>query len=502
MHSIQYCLYTLAILAALIPQPSTAQYPLTEADRSTIAFDLQVDRLMEEMKTEGFLATEQLEGLDLGLGWPFRGMQLGDFQSIAGAVRLPKDSIAINGFVRFVFSSADIGRSFEAKITENARILTFADGSTVYLSKHDEYTPSYMSYRKISDTEFEFLTDQFLNNLQQRDFKTEVLAESWNALPEKPLRIALDTTSNPNLIKQVSEMMPEIPPAAQIFKELSSANTNTLSLAIGFKGQHPLELYSSSGSEDQAENFQSVVNGQLLFAKSQLRGMVANLDLNSPMVKAANEALDKLKAEREGSEVSLHAAVPLEFAMAVFEALMKARASEARQLNNLRQVIIGALNYETANQKFPFVNGKRHVGLSWRVSVSPFVEGPLQFDQAKGPDAPENAKFSQQMPECFGENNKSQIRWVKSDVRGFGAIADGSSNTICLIYDPNISSPWLETDDISQKDAVKLIKSLGPGEKINVAFYSGSVHTLDNQIEEETLKNLMNPHDGNAVDFP
>ena len=280
MHTIRYWLYTLAILVLLTPQPSPAQHPLTAADRSVIAFDLQVNRLIQEMKTERILTNERLERLKR-LDWPVRGMQLGDFQSISWAIGLPGDPFEINrlgqkqprpinGFIRLVCSSADAGKKFQLLNPQasSSRVLTPGDGSTVYLSEYEHD----LSFRKISDTEFEFLTDKFLNNPQQRNFKTAVLANSWNALPEKPLRIAIDTTDEAKLTAIMMQVQP-MSPAVDIFKELSNtnklSNTNSLSLAIGFENEHVLELFASSSSESQAENFQGFVNGLLFLARSQ-----------------------------------------------------------------------------------------------------------------------------------------------------------------------------------------------------------------------------------------
>ena len=519
---------SLVLTVVLLQGQVTAQQALTDADRSVVAFEIQVEKLVAEAKSQGLEPDEFLQNAKLGGPLPLKSISWADIVKVDGGFSLPQDIAAMTpeaemkmvegdappklppakpvpfeGVIRIQLATAEAGQRLAKDLETQAKVETAADGSIHYRS-HDEYAPPNILIRKVSDTEFELLTDKFAAS-QQRDFKTAELAERWSAMPDKPLRIAVEMTTNAKLVGQVAEMIKqENPPMSNMVDAV--VKMKSLALAVGLEDEELLDLLAVANTAEDAKEFKSVLNGLLFLARSQGKAMLAGMDQNSPMVKTANEVLSSLKAKQSEENVTLKIAAPAEFAAAVGAAVVKVReaAQRVQRSNNLRQAMLAAYTYESVHNQFPFNLPEEdyHPDLSWRVAISSFAEGPADFDYTKGPKDPANAKFAQQMPEFFGSDNEATMSWVKSDIREIGEIKDGTSNTICFIENPKGKTPWMERNDISQEDAFKLIKALPAGERISVAFYDGSVQTIGSNVDDETLKNLLNPSDSNIVNFP
>ena len=171
----------------------------------------------------------------------------------------------------------------------------------------------------------------------------------------------------------------------------------------------------------------------------------------------------------------------------------------------MRQYALAAMNYHDVYKKFPFnAAANQNEDLSWRVRVLPFVEEMALYDQLdikQGPTAEVNAAFANKMPKIFGEDGKlANVVWVQSKVNRFADVVDGTVNTIMMV-EYKAGTPWMEKDNVTQAEALKLIKNLPDGESLNVVFYDGSVRTMTNSVDEETLRRLLDPRDGQVVNF-
>jgi prepilin-type processing-associated H-X9-DG protein len=81
------------------------------------------------------------------------------------------------------------------------------------------------------------------------------------------------------------------------------------------------------------------------------------------------------------------------------------------------------------------------------------------------------------------------------------AITDGTSNTF-LVAEAAEAVPWTKPEDLVVDDKKPLPKLGGQFANVfNVAFADGSVHFITSGIDEQTLRNLINPADGNVIDF-
>ena len=188
-------------------------------------------------------------------------------------------------------------------------------------------------------------------------------------------------------------------------------------------------------------------------------------------------------------------------------------ARQTESLNNLRQMALASLNYESAHMKFPVDDEK----FSWRVRILPFLEegnlhDQINFDEPW--DSEHNKKILAKTPKLFQapESKVAEGMTVYRSFKGtlggndgkgigFRQITDGSSNTILVAQVPDeMATHWAKPDSLEVNDDVAKKLLAGKGEFLT-AFCDGSVHRLPATLGADDLKNLLNPNDGNLVDI-
>ncbi len=224
------------------------------------------------------------------------------------------------------------------------------------------------------------------------------------------------------------------------------------------------------------------------------------------MAEVASKIITSLKTTRDGSIVRVTILKPPGFEDAVKEAIEKARAAAAETMdaNRVRQTILSVLNYESQNNRLPFDADAK---LSWRVAITPFAEANEiweKVDKASDWNSAANRAFADQMPSFLGKESKtlSDICYVipPKPATKLKEIRDGMSNTIMLVqYSKGVE--WMKPQDLSADQVMELVKQLPENGKLLVGFYDGSVHRLPKSIDPETLRRLLDPDDGEAVDI-
>ncbi len=208
-------------------------------------------------------------------------------------------------------------------------------------------------------------------------------------------------------------------------------------------------------------------------------------------------------------------------------------ARRAQCVNNLRQINLALLNYESANGCFPPAyipdeNGKpKH---SWRVLVLPYLEQQLlydQYDMDEPWDSPNNLALASQMPPVFrcpsdpsaDSSTTSYVMIVGpgcisdgSSVSRVQDIQDGASNTILIVEAAGEGVRWSEPRDL---DATQIsfevndrtgggIRS-GHPRVANAGFVDGSVRGLSSDTDPDVVAALTTIAGGEQVspiDFP
>ena len=196
-------------------------------------------------------------------------------------------------------------------------------------------------------------------------------------------------------------------------------------------------------------------------------------------------------------------------------------ARRAQCVNNIKQIMLAMLNFESANNAFPRditdKNGKPL--LSWRVAILPYLEqGPLfnKFRLAEPWDSPHNKELLKYMPlvyQCPSRGNPQPNTTAYRGFVGRGAmfetgrdvriesITDGTSNTIAVV-EAKEAVAWTKPDDLPFGGQVD--RSLyGAGSShpggFNCGFADGSVHFIKVSINPVTLRNLITRAGGEVV---
>ena len=215
-------------------------------------------------------------------------------------------------------------------------------------------------------------------------------------------------------------------------------------------------------------------------------------------------------------------------------------AQTEMQSNNMRQVGIAMQNYHDVFKSFPYA-GTEAVPMSWRVSILPFVEqGPLyeQFDFSATADSAVNAALTNQMPEVYGTDlfahdpsrsplqipmaagatEQPPVRSSQVSLQSrFGGpnsgpgttrirdILDGTSNTVMAVLasPETLNSSWIKTDSDYLFDPSNPAAGLyvTPSGQYLVLMVDGSINRISQDIDPETLKNLMLRDDGNPINY-
>ena len=205
---------------------------------------------------------------------------------------------------------------------------------------------------------------------------------------------------------------------------------------------------------------------------------------------------------------------------------VRTAARRTQSANNMRQLALASLNYESANLQLPGMSGDaqgRGQGLSWRVHVLPYLEQNELYERFhldEPWDSPHNKTLIASMPDLFvsaqavGKLPPGHSIYLRPTGNGaiatpdgqgikFSSITDGSSNTI-LVLEADVSEavPWTKPADYVF-DPENPMRGLGehyPGNGFGVVVCVGSTLTLNANPEmEETIKAAMTKDGGEIV---
>lgn len=269
-----------------------------------------------------------------------------------------------------------------------------------------------------------------------------------------------------------------------------------------------------------------------------LKALVGGMQL--PPARTLNRLLDSemgfVRSGKGGIEIEIRQTVPTNFAGAAVPVAVtvggflpavggaRSAADEVRSQNNLRQIALACLNYESAHMKFPGNTSQKRDGenenkFSWRVHILPFIEQnnlyqQIRFDEPW--DSEHNKTLMEQMPNVYkSPGSKAEVGMTlyrgfgeggilcgdDDEKIGFGNIMDGSSNTILAQeVDEKLATPWMKPESLEIEEAV-MESIFGEHKTRNVAMGDGSVQKVPSSTDVETLMHLAQRADGNVVDI-
>jgi len=205
-------------------------------------------------------------------------------------------------------------------------------------------------------------------------------------------------------------------------------------------------------------------------------------------------------------------------------AVQKAReaARRSQSTNNLKQIALGFLNYESVYQSYPSAAGLNKQGkavLSWRVYLLPYFDEDALFKEfhLEEPwDSEHNRKLIARMPAVYrnpdlppASEGKTNYLVLTGEGGLFGGktgvairdIRDGTSNTILVVEAAaDKSVVWTKPDDLpfDAKNALAGLKGFRPGIFL-AAFADGSVRAIKDTMAPDALKALFTSAGGEPI---
>ena len=203
-------------------------------------------------------------------------------------------------------------------------------------------------------------------------------------------------------------------------------------------------------------------------------------------------------------------------------------ARRAQSMNNLKQLMLGLLNYESATGAFPAHANYSNDGkplLSWRVHILPYLEQQALYDQfhLNEPwDSEHNKTLIAKMPAIYLDpsskhtpaDGRTHYLGVVGEKYAFAgtekgrpirSFSDGTSMTVTLVQvSDERATPWTKPDDW-QPDAQDLLKgltsSLHPGGFL-VGITDGSVRFVSESIDKDLFKGMLTVAGGELITLP
>jgi len=204
-------------------------------------------------------------------------------------------------------------------------------------------------------------------------------------------------------------------------------------------------------------------------------------------------------------------------------------ARRAQCMNNMKQISLAMMCYQDQHGCYPPAYLADEDGRpmhSWRVLILPYLEEQMLYEQYNFDepwDSPDNLALAGMMPSIYRcpsdeVNDGTETSYaviVGPDTAFPGAesvtmaqIRDGMSNTLLAVEATGSGINWLEPRDLDAEEVNLFgINSGNVGgiqsnhaNGANAAFCDGSVQSLSEAIDPETLRLLINRSDGMVID--
>ena len=197
-------------------------------------------------------------------------------------------------------------------------------------------------------------------------------------------------------------------------------------------------------------------------------------------------------------------------------------APRAQCVNNLKQIQLGLVNYESRYGVFPPRVQQDRQGsplLSWRVlilsCIDPQIDLFWQFHLDEPWDSPHNRTLTAPIPSgyvCPGQAEWSRNQTIYQVLDSPGSfldasrptrlsqISDGTATTIAVVEGPT-PVPWTSPQDVSFRsdEPFRPWEATHPG-GFNASFVDGSVRFLRSTINPSVLKALATRAGGESID--
>ena len=384
-----------------------------------------------------------------------------------------------------------------------------------------------------------------------------------------PLAAAIKLAGSGSKVMVASADLSGLPIPEEAFKDVppdarAVLKAKQLTLAVDLGADARFDVRATYADAEAAQDAEKAVKAAAEMGRQELAKMKKELEdkLHDPNVKSPRPGTDLPEAlatvftlgavarldetlsdskfiSRNKAELAVAVPMPKEIltlvggtiamtASALVPAAQKLRgsAAEIKSSNNLKQISLAMLNYESAYGVMPhdIVDKKGKPILSWRVAILPFIEQANLYNQFKLDepwDSDNNKQWSQTMVKVFLSPEAKlpeKAEWGLTSYRGISGpgaafepgkklkivdFTDGTSNTISVIETDELV-PWAKPSDypFDVKKPLPKIVPVGGKTKFQAAFVDGSVRTMKADTPEKTLKALFTRNGGEVVTIP
>lgn len=358
--------------------------------------------------------------------------------------------------------------------------------------------------------------------------------------PEPTHRIvAVDATTREVRIERAEGAMLSIPAEGQAVLVVASKKGGPLDTLVRVKVAEILEGNVAVATFGPGA-LPAVQEGPAVLGRP-FAGLIGERPADTATTKAIRSLPDLLVAK----------AKPPGNGLGSFNPIAKARAAARRAAssNHLKQLALGFHNFHDTYNAFPpaaVIGPDGKPWHSWRVLLLPFLgemELYKQYDFSQPWDSPKNLAVAETMPPVFRDPAREGPLDTFADYAaitgedaifqpgvvtmmsaedfpacltagkkvGLASVTDGTSNTILFAtVDPARKIPWTKPEDIVLDDAFPGIgKPAGIGaihplegghHAALVALADGSVRTLPDTVDPETLRKFLTRAGGEVVD--
>ena len=423
---------------------------------------------------------------------------------------------------------------------------------TPYLKSREAAAPSL--YMKDDKTLIVATEPMLRKLLKQGDKpKTSLLL---NEIKDRPaiddFYLAVDTKSlRPLITMGLGAASNEVPPQFQKYLK-APQHIRAVEFAISLSAPLPPLVNIHADDAAAGEKLEKLIEEGITDARTQLAAEMARQQSDDPVEQAAMAysqrmldywldfvrpvregdklaffPVDPNKQGKSGNELQMVAVVGILVAL-LLPAVQAAReaARRAQSVNNLKQLMLGLLNYESTHKELPAHAIYSEDGkplLSWRVQILPYLEQQAlyeQFNLDEPWDSEHNKKLIAKMPPTLlcpsshldpTEGKTTYVAPVGEGLifdgtkegTGFRHINDGTSKTLALVEVADDSAViWTKPDDLKYDPENPLAGLAGghhAGGIFQAAFADGSVQLISLDIDLDTLRALFTKDGGEVI---
>jgi type II secretory pathway pseudopilin PulG len=341
------------------------------------------------------------------------------------------------------------------------------------------------------------------------------------------------------------QLPPEIKPFADAVTQISTAE-----LTVNLSNSAPTELVVLANDADAAEKVEVLLKEGLAKAREQMRADLApQMESEDPVERAFAQYMERVSRSwsqpfmptRDGAKLTFfriegsqspQQQLTTTAVMGVLVALLMPAAQAAREaarrtqsMNNLRQMSLGMLNYESARKTLPnqaICDKDGKPLLSWRVQILPYMDQQElynQFHLDEPWDSEHNRALIPQMPQIYANPNAKVMDGTTNYLAvvgkecvfdgtnkavGLRNITDGTSKTIAIVEaDADKAVDWTKPDDL-RFDANNPTTGLGhlrPGGWL-AAFLDGHIQFISNNVDPHLVKAMVTKAGGESIQLP